>query len=177
VASDSTLDQAYLDSTRTNFLAELVSTDFGASEEARSAINTWVESQTNSKIKDLLAKGVITGNTKMVLINAIYFKGDWETKFDKYRTCKSDFHVNSDQTVRVDMMHSSQKFGVLGQIKELNGASALEMPYKGERAAWSTACACQRRKCAPASACQRVCASECTSVSAHQRVCVSESAH
>jgi serpin B len=157
VASDSTLDQAYLDSTKTNFLAEPVPTNFGASEEARSAINTWVESQTNSKIKDLLAKGVITGMTKMVLINAIYFKGDWETKFDKDKTSKSDFHVNSDQTVQVDMMHSNQKFGVLGRIKQLNGASALEMPYKGELApaSWRQQVRAQQvrdSKCPPVSA-------------------------
>ena len=82
-AKDDTLDEKYLASTKENFLAEPVATDFGNEEEARNSINKWVEAQTNSKIKELIARNVLTPLTKLVLVNAIHFKGDWETKFDK----------------------------------------------------------------------------------------------
>ena len=48
--------------------------DFSKSEVTRSRINTWVENQTNNKIKDLIAAGALTSQTKLVLVNAIYFK-------------------------------------------------------------------------------------------------------
>ena len=70
-AEDNSLEKTYLDSTKENFLAEPVATDFSKGEEAREAINTWVENQTNSKIKDLIAKNVLNGLTKMVLVNAV----------------------------------------------------------------------------------------------------------
>jgi len=96
-STDSVLGQSYIQSTKEYFLAEPVGTDFGQSEEARVAINTWVEEQTKNKIQDLIAKGSITGLTKLVLVNAIYFKGDWDIKFDKAKTKKREFHVSSEK--------------------------------------------------------------------------------
>lgn len=132
-AQDNTLDEKYLTSTKDNFLAEPVATDFGNEEVARTTINKWVEEQTNSKIKDLIARNVLNSLTKLVLVNAIHFKGDWEMKFDKENTHKGDFHVSKDKTVQADMMFINQKFPYL-PIKELK-AEALEMPYKGQRLA------------------------------------------
>ena len=70
-AEDNSLEETYLESTKENFLAEPVATDFSKGEVARETINTWVENQTNSKIKDLIAKNVLNGLTKMVLVNAV----------------------------------------------------------------------------------------------------------
>ena len=70
-------------STKEFFVAEPIATDFSKHEEARTSINKWVEEQTNSKIQNLLGKGVLSALTKMVLVNAIHFKGDWEIKFNK----------------------------------------------------------------------------------------------
>ena len=67
------------------------------------------------------------------MVNAIYFKGDWEFKFDKSKTRKEDFHVSSTKQVQTDMMKSSGAYGVLRGIKDLNGADALDMPYKDKR--------------------------------------------
>jgi len=131
-STDSVLGQSYIQSTKEYFLAEPVAMDFGKSEESRVAINEWVEEQTNNKIQELIAKGSITGLTKLVLVNAIYFKGDWDVKFNKNKTKKRDFHVSKEKTVQADMMYINEEFGML-RVKELKGAIALDMPYKGKR--------------------------------------------
>merc|ERR1711974_556605 len=64
--------------------------------------------------------------------NALYFKGDWVHKFDPDNTQVEDFHVDKSKRVSVKMMYQEQKFGLLENIAELEGASALQMPYKGE---------------------------------------------
>ena len=57
-----------------------------ATEQARQTINAWVEEQTNDKIKDLIPPGVLDALTRLVLTNAIYFKGDWAEPFQKGAT-------------------------------------------------------------------------------------------
>src|SRR5947209_8005102 len=70
--------QDFLELTRKHYGAGLRQVDFaGATEQARQAINAWVEEQTQDKIKELLKPRVLTGDTRLVLTNAIYFKGDW----------------------------------------------------------------------------------------------------
>ena len=91
-------------------MAEPVGMDFGQSEQSRTAINQWVEKQTNKKIQDLIAPGSINALTKLVLVNAIYFKADWKVKFDKSKTEKGDFHVSPTQTVQTDMMFSREEY-------------------------------------------------------------------
>lgn len=123
----------YLATTKSSFLSEAVSTDFAREEEARAAINGWVEKQTQNKIKELIGSGILNDMTRLVLVNAVYFKGNWATQFDPKRTTKVDFHVTENHVVQADMMHIKEKFGYLHMVKELDGASALEMPYKGDR--------------------------------------------
>uniref|UniRef100_A0A674NDM3 Serpin B6 n=1 Tax=Takifugu rubripes TaxID=31033 RepID=A0A674NDM3_TAKRU len=83
-----------------HYRAELESVDFrAAAETSRSNINSWVEKQTEGKIKDLLAKGIVTGDTRLVLVNAIYFKGNWNKQFKEKNSSKP-----------VKMMHQSSKF-------------------------------------------------------------------
>ena len=115
------------------FEAEPLALDFARDPEgSRGSINAWVEDQTNKKIVDLLASGSINSMTRMVLVNALYFKGDWAHKFDPNDTEEDEFFVDEDKVVKVQMMHQKEKFGI-ATIKALNGATALRMPYKGER--------------------------------------------
>ena len=125
------MDEKYLSSTKEHYLAEPIATDFSKEEEARTSINKWVEDQTNSKIKDLIAKNALNSLTKLVLVNAIHFKGDWDIKFQKDNTYKGDFHVSNDKVVQADLMFSNEKYPYL-PLKELK-AEALEIPYKGQR--------------------------------------------
>ena len=77
----------FLNVTKSDYGAGLKQVDFkDAPETARLTINQWVEQQTEDKIKDLLQPGILSNKTKLVLTNAIYFKGDWQTQFDKAQT-------------------------------------------------------------------------------------------
>src|SRR4051812_1981291 len=77
----------FLKLTRRHYGAGLHEVDFaGATEQARRTINAWVEKETRDRIKELLKPGVITGDARLVLTNAIYFKGDWASQFKKDRT-------------------------------------------------------------------------------------------
>ena len=131
-SDDNFLDKSYIQSTKEFFLAEPISMNFGQPEQSRTKINQWVEEQTNQKIQELIAPGTLV-DAQLVLVNAIYFKGDWQFKFNKTKTQKGDFHVSPTQTVQTDMMFSSGTYGVLRGINDLKGADALDMPYKGKR--------------------------------------------
>ncbi len=119
---------AYLALTKTNYAAGFHPVNFKTDpDKVRLTINQWIEQQTADKIKDLLKPGVVTPDTRLVLTNAIYFKGDWQAQFDKAQTKQEDFHRSTAQTVRVPLMHRD------GKLNYFNGGTfqALEIPYKG----------------------------------------------
>ena len=122
----------FLAVTRDSFRAELAQVDFvSQTEEARQSINKWVEQQTQERIKDLVPRGALTPLTRLVLTNAIYFKGDWSRPFTKSMTKDEDFHVSGDKTTRVPMMHKTAGFRFFAG----DGLKAVELPYgKGDLA-------------------------------------------
>jgi len=99
-----------------------------AHEAARRTINAWVEEKTNDKIKDLIQEGVLDALTRLVLTNAIYFKGNWATQFDKNRTEDAPFHLLSGKSVETPLMHQKQTCG----YAEFEGLQVLELPYVGD---------------------------------------------
>lgn len=109
-STDNHVDKSYITSTQEYFLADPQGLDFSQAQEASHTINQWVEEQTKEKIKDLVKPDMLNALTKLVLVNAIYFKGDWEQKFDKKHTRKGDFHVTPDHVVQVDMMFNSKEY-------------------------------------------------------------------
>lgn len=103
--------EPFLKITGDDYGAELAQLDFvHQAEPARATINAWVEKQTNDKIKDLIPAGALDANSRLVLTNAIYFKGDWQTPFDKQETQKTPFHLTADKTADVDMMYLQKHF-------------------------------------------------------------------
>jgi serpin B len=95
----------FLAITRDSYGAELAAVDFAHQPEvARRQINAWVERRTEDRIRDLLPPGIVDELTRLVLTNAVYFKGDWAESFPKSATHEADFHVTSDKTTRVPMM-------------------------------------------------------------------------
>lgn len=113
-----------------SFRAEGRTMDFaGDTENCRQTINRWVEQQTNDRIKDLLPPGSVRPLTRLVLTNAIYFKGTWQTPFDKKRTKPLDFTLSGDQTVKADMMYRSASM----RYMENDTLQAVELPYQGDR--------------------------------------------
>ncbi len=94
----------FLKVAKDDYGAELTDLDFGASEEARKTINDWVAKQTNDKIKDLIPPGVLDVDTRLVLTNAIYFKGEWASQFKKEGTHNGAFHLTADKAVDASLM-------------------------------------------------------------------------
>jgi serpin B len=87
---------SYLALTRQEFGAELAIMNFAQqTEAAHKQINAWVERQTADKIKELLPRGLLDNLTRLVLVNAIYFKGDWASQFKKDQTQPADFTVST----------------------------------------------------------------------------------
>jgi serpin B len=84
-----------------------------ASEEARQLINDWVKKQTEGKIEDLIAPGGITAQTRLVLANAIYFRGRWADAFEKQATKDTRFWVTPKQAIDVPMMFQEGEFQYL----------------------------------------------------------------
>uniref|UniRef100_A0A667I3W0 Serpin family B member 1 n=2 Tax=Lynx canadensis TaxID=61383 RepID=A0A667I3W0_LYNCA len=121
----------FLASTQKMYGAELASVDFQqASEEARKVINEWVKGQTEGKILELLVPGVVDSMTKLVLVNAIYFKGNWEEEFIKEATDDKPFRLNKKETKMVKMMYQKKRFPY-GYIEDLK-CRVLELPYRGK---------------------------------------------
>ncbi|MBI3301776.1 MAG: serpin family protein [Deltaproteobacteria bacterium] len=123
------LHEEFLRTAKAHYSAGLNGVDFRtAAEEARRTINAWVEQQTKDKIKDLIPPGTLDALTRLVLTNAIYFKGDWTQPFKKEHTKEEIFKETAVQQVTVPMMHQTEFF------RYLDGGSfqALELPYVGD---------------------------------------------
>jgi len=117
----------FLKLTASDYGAGFNQVDFkGATEAARLTINQWVEQKTDSKIKDLLQPGMVNPLTRLVLTDAIYFKADWQSQFQKAQTEDGDFHLAAAKTVKTPLMHRA------GGYSYFDGGTfqALEMPYR-----------------------------------------------
>ncbi|XP_015230462.1 PREDICTED: leukocyte elastase inhibitor-like isoform X1 [Cyprinodon variegatus] len=123
--------QEFLTQTRTYFNLELESVDFrNRSEEARIKINSWVEEQTRGLIKDILPPSTVSNMTRMILLNAIYFKGTWDEPFKLWDTQESEFKINKTETKPVQMMWKDHYLPITS-IPE-GRCQILEKPYKGK---------------------------------------------
>lgn len=123
-----TFETPFLDITAGPYDAPLEPVDFIRSPEpSRSRINQWVAGQTQDKIKDLLPPGSIDPDSRLVLTNAVYFKGSWETEFDKSLTEPADFHRLEGAAVSVPTMQLTADLG----YAKVGDVEVLEMPYAG----------------------------------------------
>lgn len=121
---------AYLQLTKNRYGAELGEVDFThQTEAARQAINTWVAEQTKDKIRDLIPAGVLNELTRLVLTNAIYFKGKWESQFKEKATKNLPFHTSTDAKTDVPMMHQTHEF----KYAVVDNLQIIELPYVGNR--------------------------------------------
>ena len=102
----------------------------GDAEGSRQAINSLVEKQTCQKIQNLLPQGSIGGTTALVIVNAIYFKAEWQDKFKACHTRKAQFFVSAQEKVDVDMMYQSGYFHYTRSAQYK--CQALTMPYKND---------------------------------------------
>ncbi len=119
----------FLSTVERHYGASLHQVDFLSDfEGARRTINTWVEEQTKERIKDLLQPGVLSTYTRLVLTNAIYFKGRWEYQFDESDTKNKEFRITRSESVRVPMMHMTEELRYI----RTDDYQAIELPYRAK---------------------------------------------
>lgn len=119
------IEPAFLSLTRDAYHAPLEQVDFATKgEEARASINGWVAKETNDKIQDLIPPRVIDGRTRLILVNAIYFKAKWAWPF-KAADTKSEPFFGASGPKDVPMMHETlhAKYG------EDSTLQVVELPY------------------------------------------------
>jgi serpin B len=108
------------------YAAPLERLDFAhAADASRRKINAWVDARTEHLIKDLLQPGDVDGSTRVVLTNAIYFKGAWASPFAKTATTTGAFHVAAGKDVAAPLMHKEGRFA----YAETPEAKFLALPY------------------------------------------------
>jgi len=118
--------EEFLELIETNYGGKLNEVDFiMAAEAARETINRWVEKKTNNKINNLIQKGVLDSMTRLVLTNAIYFKGNWARQFEKDKTKDAPFTLVDGKKLDAAMMNQTAEFGYL----ETESFQGLELPY------------------------------------------------
>ncbi|MFH1866773.1 MAG: serpin family protein [Patescibacteria group bacterium] len=100
-------------------------------EKSRQTINSFIGEQTNNKIKDLIPAGFLNAMTRLVLTNAIYFKGIWEWEFDKADTREGDFKITPDNIVKTAMMNMNPDKARFN-YSDTEDLQILELPYKGD---------------------------------------------
>lgn len=120
----------YLDMSKEAYGSAMKRLDFRSQpEESRQVINHWVERETENKIVDLLPQGSINPLTRLVLTNAIYFKGDWALAFDGKKTRDRDFNKFDGSKVNVPFMHQNSRFA----YADGDSYQMLRLPYKGNK--------------------------------------------
>jgi serine protease inhibitor len=125
---DPPLLPAFLQITKSEYQANVSQADFRTgAEEARDKINRWVAQKTKDKIQNILPPGSLTDLTRLVLANAIYFKGVWARQFEKAGTSNQPFHLSTPRHVEVPLMHHFDEV----RYTEDADFQAVELPYKG----------------------------------------------
>uniref|UniRef100_A0A1I8P1W4 Serpin domain-containing protein n=1 Tax=Stomoxys calcitrans TaxID=35570 RepID=A0A1I8P1W4_STOCA len=111
------------------FFSSVENIDFSQNVAAASRMNKWVELKTENAIKDFVSSDNLNADTRLMLLSAIHFKGEWATGFAPEATTEEDFHtsdVNNTQKVQLmykkDLCHYNTFYDL--------DASALRLPYK-----------------------------------------------
>lgn len=119
---------AFLDLLKTKYGAPFEALDFVTnSAGATKTINDWVEEQTKQKIRDLIPAGALDRHTRLVLVNALYFKAPWAEPFSESATTPQPFHPRGGAAVDVPTMSIHKRFG----YARTNGLTIVSLPYRG----------------------------------------------
>ncbi|MEI6851734.1 MAG: serpin family protein [Bacteroidota bacterium] len=124
--ADFAFKQDYIEVIRSQFGGEIKNVNFIKDpEKCRLDINNWVDGKTNKKVENLILPGMIDDLTRLVLVNAIYFKASWEMPFDAKATRKTDFNTSATNVVSADFMTAENNYKYYSE----DGISAIEIPY------------------------------------------------
>uniref|UniRef100_A0A672J0X4 Alpha-1-antitrypsin homolog n=1 Tax=Salarias fasciatus TaxID=181472 RepID=A0A672J0X4_SALFA len=119
--------QQFVADIKQHYVGELLSVDFANPEEAAAQMNKLIASKTHDKIKDMVKD--LDPGTVMMLLNYVYFRGQWEHPFEAILTSKEDFHVDESTTVQVDMMKRTGRYDIYKDND--NHTTVVRLPYKG----------------------------------------------
>lgn len=122
-------EESFLQDCSKNFKATVEAVDFSQSEAASKKINSWVSQQTENKIQNLIPAGALNSLTFMVLVNAIYFKGNWNSQFNSKHTQVMEFR-NAKEKFMTNMMYQKASFRFCHFPDQM--LNALELPYQGQ---------------------------------------------
>jgi len=117
----------YLSLVETHYGSSITSLDYGNASRACERINKWVEQRTAGKISDVIAPGGLGELPALTLVNAIYFKGNWQVQFSRSSTREMTFHVTPLKSISTPMMTGAQKAG----YAEAESFQILELAYVG----------------------------------------------
>jgi serine protease inhibitor len=118
----------FLELLKTNYHAPFEAMDFvRESAGATKTINDWVAEQTKQRIRDLIPSGALDRLTRLVLVNALYFKAPWESRFSESATQPLPFHAGGGNPVDVPTMMIQKSFG----YAQTNGGTIVTIPYRG----------------------------------------------
>jgi serpin B len=119
----------YLALTKRCYGVEITPMDYEhAADAAAATINKWVAEKTQNKINNIIPPGALDALTRLVLVNAIYFKGNWEQPFQKDATQSAPFMLAAGKSVSAPLMRQSREF----RYAAADGVQLLELPYAGD---------------------------------------------
>ncbi len=123
--------EEYINTIEKRYGGEITNLDFiRETESSRKTINEYIEKNTNNRIKNLIPEGALSSLTRMVITNAIYFKGKWKFEFDKKNTKDLDFYVTPDNSVKTKMMFMEPKETKFNYL-ETEEVQLIEISYQG----------------------------------------------
>jgi len=118
----------YTDSLSERYGTGLENVDFaGNASSVERQINDWARLATNNRINNLLPRGTVTPENRLVLANAIYFRGEWQYKFDPRDTRSGQFVLLNGTYVNVPMMMQKNDFRIAG----ISDSLGIQLPYAG----------------------------------------------
>ncbi|CAF4157144.1 unnamed protein product, partial [Rotaria sp. Silwood2] len=126
------IEPNYLSLVQNSFKADIKLEDFETdSAHAVQTINTWVEEQTNKLIQNLLSKNDVTRDTRLIIVNCIYFKGTWIKQFqEQFTTQNADFHEANGNISKIKLMYQKEKYAY-AENNDLH-VQIAHLPYKSE---------------------------------------------
>ncbi|CAF0808007.1 unnamed protein product [Didymodactylos carnosus] len=122
------LNDKYNNILKEHYQSELQLVDFSQQEEAAEIINNWIANKTNDKIKKLLSKKDIHSLTRLILVNALYFKGSWVKSFDDTQTEEGQFYLSTKKIIKQQMMNIVNQYRYYNDPK--HNCQWVNIPYQ-----------------------------------------------
>jgi len=127
---DVKIKESYQKALQTYLFSEVRQVNYSEPIKSAEDINSWVQNKTKDLIRDFISPDLITEETKLLLLNAIYFKADWMNYFDKLDTLSRSFTVKEGVSKNVDIMAQTNVF--LYKYNYDFDSQIISLPYQDE---------------------------------------------